>query len=72
MIAVGGGSPMDLMKAAAVLLKYPGAALRDFMGKVIPGPFVPMAAIPTTAGTGSEATMFTVIARIRRQRSKRC
>ena len=61
MIAVGGGSPMDLMKAAAVLLKYPGAALRDFMGKVIPGPFVPMAAIPTTAGTGSEATMFTVI-----------
>lgn len=61
MIAVGGGSPMDLMKAAAVLLKYPGAQLRDFMGKVIEGPFVPMAAIPTTAGTGSEATMFTVI-----------
>lgn len=61
MIAVGGGSPMDLMKAAAVLLKYPGARLRDFMGKVIEGPFVPMAAIPTTAGTGSEATMFTVI-----------
>lgn len=60
-IAVGGGSPMDLMKAAAVLLKYPGAQLRDFMGKVIEGPFVPMAAIPTTAGTGSEATMFTVI-----------
>lgn len=61
MIAVGGGSPMDLMKAAAVLLKYPAAQLRDFMGKVIDGPFVPMAAIPTTAGTGSEATMFTVI-----------
>lgn len=61
MIAVGGGSPMDLMKAVAVLLKYPGSKLRDFMGKVICGPFVPMVAIPTTAGTGSEATMFTVI-----------
>ena len=61
MIAVGGGSPMDLMKAVAVLLKYPDNKLRDFMGKVIEGPFVPMIAIPTTAGTGSEATMFTVI-----------
>lgn len=61
MIAVGGGSPMDLMKAVAVLLKYPDSELRDFMGKVIDGPFVPMVAIPTTAGTGSEATMFTVI-----------
>lgn len=61
LIAVGGGSPMDVMKAVAVLLKYPGRKLREFMGKVIAGPFVPMVAIPTTAGTGSEATMFTVI-----------
>lgn len=61
MIAVGGGSPMDVMKAVAVQLKYPGVKLREFMGKVIKGPFVPMVAIPTTAGTGSEATMFTVI-----------
>lgn len=61
MIAVGGGSPMDLMKAVAVRLKYPTRTLGSFMGQVIPGPFVPMVAIPTTAGTGSEATMFTVI-----------
>ncbi|MCD8375894.1 MAG: iron-containing alcohol dehydrogenase [Oscillospiraceae bacterium] len=61
MLAVGGGSPMDLMKAVAVLLKNPEAKLRDYLGQEIPGPFVPMAAIPTTAGTGSEATMFTVI-----------
>ncbi len=61
MIAVGGGSPMDLMKAVAVRLKYPTRSLSSFMGQVIPGPFVPMVAIPTTAGTGSEATMFTVI-----------
>ena len=61
MIAVGGGSPMDLMKAVAVRLKYPTRTLGSFMGQVIPGPFVSMVAIPTTAGTGSEATMFTVI-----------
>ena len=61
LIAMGGGSPMDLMKAAAVLLRYPGTPLRRFLGQVIEGPFVPMVAIPTTAGTGSEATMFTVI-----------
>ncbi len=61
MLAVGGGSPMDLMKAVAVLLKDPQARLRDYLGQEIPGPFVPMIAIPTTAGTGSEATMFTVI-----------
>lgn len=61
MIAVGGGSPIDLMKAVAVRIKYPDHKLREFMGKEIEGPFVPMIAIPTTAGTGSEATMFTVI-----------
>ena len=60
-IAIGGGSPMDSMKAIAVMLKYPDKKLREFMGKEIEGPFVPMAAIPTTAGTGSEVTMFTVI-----------
>ncbi len=60
-IAIGGGSPMDSMKAIAVLLKYPKNELKDFMGKEIEGPFVPMVAIPTTAGTGSEVTMFTVI-----------
>lgn len=62
MIAVGGGSPMDLMKAVAVRLKYPTRTLGSFMGQVIPGPFVPMVAIPTTAGTGSEATLVAVVA----------
>ncbi|MCD7860923.1 MAG: iron-containing alcohol dehydrogenase [Oscillospiraceae bacterium] len=61
MIAVGGGSPIDLMKAIGVILRYPETPLRAFAGRVITGSFVPMAAIPTTAGTGSEATMFTVI-----------
>ena len=41
-IAIGGGSPMDSMKAIAVMLKYPDKKLREFMGKEIEGPFVPV------------------------------
>ena len=67
LIAIGGGSPMDAMKAIAVKLKYPFAPLREHMGEEIEGPFVPMTAIPTTAGTGSEVTMFTVITDTRTQ-----
>ncbi|MBQ3842993.1 MAG: iron-containing alcohol dehydrogenase [Ruminiclostridium sp.] len=60
MIAVGGGSPIDTMKAIAAL-SVNGGKISDYMGKVIKGNMPPMAAIPTTAGTGSEATKFTVI-----------
>lgn len=60
LIAIGGGSPMDAMKAIGTL-KTCGGELRDYMGKEICGQFPPMAAVPTTAGTGSEATKFTVI-----------
>ena len=60
MIAVGGGSPIDTMKAIAAL-SVNGGKISDYMGKVIKGKMPPMAAIPTTAGTGSEATKFTVI-----------
>ena len=60
LIAVGGGSPIDSMKAIAALVTNPGN-ISDYMGKVISNPVPPMAAIPTTAGTGSEATQFTII-----------
>ena len=60
LIAVGGGSPMDSMKAIAALVTN-GGKISDYMGKTIGGKLPPMAAIPTTAGTGSEATQFTVI-----------
>lgn len=60
LIAVGGGSPIDTMKAIAALTVNSGR-IADYMGKTIQGDLPPMAAIPTTAGTGSEATKFTVI-----------
>lgn len=58
--AIGGGSALDTMKAAAVLAAK-GGKISDYMGRVISGELPFMAAIPTTAGTGSEATRFTVI-----------
>lgn len=60
MIAVGGGSPMDSMKAIAAIVSN-GGRIFDYMGKTIVGNLPPMVAIPTTAGTGSETTRFTVI-----------
>lgn len=60
LIALGGGSPLDAMKAIAAL-SVNGGHLRDYMGRELSGPLPPMAAIPTTAGTGSEATKFTII-----------
>lgn len=60
-LAVGGGSPIDAAKAIAVLVTNPGSIEQyKGLGKVAQ-PGVPLVAIPTTAGTGSEATLFTVI-----------
>ncbi len=60
LVALGGGSPIDSMKAIASLVKN-GGNISDYMGKVIDVEMPPMVAIPTTAGTGSEATQFTII-----------
>lgn len=59
-VALGGGSPIDSMKAIASLIEN-GGSISNYMGKVIDVPVPPMVAIPTTAGTGSEATQFTII-----------
>ena len=60
-IALGGGSPMDVAKAVAIVALY-GGSITDYEGAhKVPGPVIPMIAIPTTAGTGSEVTAFTVI-----------
>lgn len=60
LIALGGGSPIDSMKAIAAMSVNPGK-ISDYMGKEIGGNVPGMVAIPTTAGTGSEATRFTII-----------
>ncbi|WP_104803130.1 iron-containing alcohol dehydrogenase [Blautia marasmi] len=60
LVALGGGSPIDSMKAIGSLV-INGGNISDYMGKVIDVEVPPMVAIPTTAGTGSEATQFTII-----------
>lgn len=59
-IGIGGGSPLDSAKAIAAMAVNEGS-IADYNGKEITGKILPLAAIPTTAGTGSEATKFTVI-----------
>lgn len=60
-IALGGGSPMDVSKAVGVLANF-GGKITDYEGNhKVPGPVVPIIAIPTTAGTGSEVTASAVI-----------
>lgn len=60
-IGLGGGSPLDAAKAVAVLASN-GGVMRDYMGyHKVPRPGLPLLAIPTTAGTGSEVTKVTVI-----------
>lgn len=60
-IGFGGGSPMDSAKAIALLMKQ-GGEMRDYKApRVNIGAALPIIAVPTTAGTGSEATQFTII-----------
>ena len=63
LVGFGGGSPMDTAKAMAILAAAaPGTHIRAFK---VPAAAnigaVPVICVPTTAGTGSEATRFTVI-----------
>ena len=61
LVAIGGGSSIDTAKAMGVLAANAGR-MRDYkVPAEIPKPGVPLVAIPTTAGTGSEVTRFTVI-----------
>lgn len=60
-IGLGGGSNMDVSKVAAAIYTHGGKAT-DYIGEnKVPGPTVPVFAVPTTAGTGSEVTAVAVI-----------
>ena len=61
LVAIGGGSSIDTAKAMSVLFAN-GGQMRDYkVPAQIPKVGPPVVAIPTTAGTGSEVTRFTVI-----------
>jgi alcohol dehydrogenase class IV len=61
LVAIGGGSSIDTAKAMSVLFAN-GGQMRDYkVPAQIPKIGPPLVAIPTTAGTGSEVTRFTVI-----------
>jgi len=60
-VGFGGGSPLDSAKAIAMLARH-GGAMADYKAPHVQDePGLPVIAIPTTAGTGSEATRVTVI-----------
>ncbi len=66
LVAIGGGSSMDVAKAASVLL-VSGGKVQDYEGldRIKEEP-LPLIAIPTTVGTGSEVTFWSVITDTRR------
>lgn len=65
-IGLGGGSPIDTSKSVAIMANNPGdywdyIASGSGLGKAIPNPPLPIIAVTTTAGTGTEADPWTVI-----------
>lgn len=60
-VALGGGSPIDSAKAIAILAKFGGDMRAYKFPRDVSEPGLPVIAIPTTAGTGSEVTRFTII-----------
>jgi alcohol dehydrogenase len=66
-IGVGGGSCLDMAKCVAILLTH-GGKPQDYYGEFkVPGPVMPLIAVPTTAGTGSEVTPVAVLSDSERQ-----
>ncbi len=63
LVGLGGGSSMDTAKGANFLLTN-GGQMRDYwgVGGKVSRPLLPLIAVPTTAGTGSECQSFTLIA----------
>ena len=62
LIALGGGSPIDSAKAISILGKFGGEMKEYKFPRLVDEIGIPIIAIPTTAGTGTEVTKFTIIA----------
>lgn len=60
-IGIGGGSCLDMAKCVALLLAHGGRPQQYYGEHTVPGPVLPLIAIPTTAGTGSEVTPVAVL-----------
>ncbi len=60
-IAIGGGSPMDVAKLAALLARSQEALPAIYGVGLAKGPRLPLALVPTTAGTGSEVTPIAIV-----------
>jgi alcohol dehydrogenase len=60
-VAIGGGSALDAAKLIALLSTHDGPLSRYYGENLVPGPVVPIVAVPTTAGTGSEVTPVAVV-----------
>lgn len=60
-VAIGGGSSIDVAKAVAVMVTHPGT-IHDYEGvDKITNPLPPMIMVPSTAGSGADITQFTVV-----------
>lgn len=60
-LAVGGGSALDAAKLVGLLARHGGPLSTYYGENAVPGPILPLVAVPTTAGTGSEVTPVAVI-----------
>jgi alcohol dehydrogenase class IV len=61
LIGIGGGSCLDMAKVVSLLLTHEGPADKFYGENRVPGPVLPVIAIPTTSGTGSEVTPVAVL-----------
>lgn len=60
-IGLGGGSALDIAKVTAVMMTNEGPIDKYFGMELVPKPGLPLALVPTTAGTGSEVTSICVL-----------
>lgn len=67
-VAFGGGSPMDAAKAISVVASLGGRAKDYIYPHIVEGEITPIVAIPTTAGTGSEVTKYSVLTDVERRK----